>query len=1221
MKKYVNNLREFAASNPQARRAFLGFSFFTALFLMSPFINVMLRFKPKVTDFSSRVISDAAVNNLDISGRISNYYNIFTGLLILSTLVFVGLYHFVGKRASEQHLSNIAIRRLYQASLIGIACVFAGFLLVNIDVATFFIYFYCLFLLLQIRIGKAYIPKDFAMWTVLVSFTCSNLIYTFFASKKFYGKLDHEVRIKQILLPIDLKQIFLVVVYFAVSVFFWFLGRALLKKGNASNGAIYRNALYLAGLPILLVTVFESLFLEFFNILNVRFGYVFHAQMKLYVLLTLVALVLSVFLFLKFCKRENAAESNDIITKYYYPLLLLNFGLVCAQPWRLYHPENEFFEFANHGLSVDHFFRYGSIPIIETFDAHMLSHEFFAYLYGFLNGYEPWAVFLYSSSFSILATLVIYFTFKKVMHPTAAFLIVVGLPLMTLLDNNFTFAGILGLMVLKLLDVQSTRNHYLFWIAAILLSLYKLDIGYASIMAALVTYFAVNYIQNKSVSIKKIAITAAISSGAMLLLFMVLCLIKGVSPIERLYEFLVVSMSNQNWAIEKMGDANLTIFRLAYYLLPLAVFVMVVWVAVKLMLESAFLDKIRSSKRMQHTLILFLFFAGFFFFNIPRGIVRHTLEFGNIKQITSTIPFAILLFVLLFKKHRMLLFLGSFIGVYLLMSLTTTSVLKHENSKLAETFGSLSFQEQFLTAVDFKGTRVDGSFDVSEIKAFKETLDKLLAPNETYFDFSSKNYYHALTERRNPLYVNQTPLMINGDKSQQMALEQIKKANPPIVLMPIRANAWSHIDGVYVDFKFYLISEYIYKNYAPIMRTPSFDIYALHSKKADYMKKLAHQTKSSGVEITDFSVFQTPSIFFKNAAVSKASDNKFVITPSGTDAFFSGLLEGLKNEGKISKGSLNTIPVNLTLNVTPGSTGSIKIYYLFSAADSYSEANKFEFTINQVSAQDLTLNFPKMPYEFMIAINTSSVKVNSLKISYDSAASVASSIPSLPEYGDYWLGDVPTLWAEKANEPLFEQVSALSAPIVESKAMFPRKLIKNDRKPYYLFIEATSAIEMSGAVNFFDGNEKRNIIHFNIQPGKASYAIRLSSNYYWWHTTAESKIILTSDQAMTISKLSVISEDGKDEIQFKDSDLSLSNITDENWYGGVGLSNNMLLMDYVPGREKRLQPGKKLLLKDGQSMTIKSIDVVNNYIHIHIMENPVDYKAAASFPNTLQIAK
>lgn len=1221
MRKYLNNLREFAVANPETRKAFLGFSFFTALFLMSPFINVMLRFKPKVTDFSSRVISDAAVNNLDISGRISNYYSIFSGLLIVSALVFLGLYHFAGRTTAQHHLPKIGLRRLYQASLIGTACVFASFLLVNIDFATFFVYFYCLFLLLQIRTRKAYLHEDLAMWAVLVAFSFSNFIYTFFANKDFYGKLDHAVRIKQILLPIDLKQVFLVAIYFVVAVFAWILGQMILKKPAPENATTYRNALFLSALPILFITIFESVSLEIFNILNVRFGYVFHGQMKLYALLTLAATILSVVLFLKFRKRQKHTESNDIITKYYYPLMLLNFGLVCAQPWRLYSPESEFFEFANHGISVDHFFRYGSIPIIETFDAHMMSHELFAYLFGFLNGYEPWAVFLYDSSFSILATLAIYFVFKKAMHPTVAFLIVVSLPLMTLLDNNFTLAAVLGLALIKLLDARTTRNHYLFWIAAILLSLYKLDIGYASIMAALVTYFAVNYIVNQSVEFKKVAVTAAVSLGAMLLLFVILCLVKGVSPLTRLYEFLLVSMSNQNWAIEKMGDANLTVFRIAYYLLPLAVFVMVVWVALKLMVQSTFLDKIRSSKKMQHTLILFLFFAGFFFFNIPRGIVRHTLEFGNIKQITSTIPFAVLLFVLLLKKHRLMSFLGSFIGMYLLMSLTTTSLLKHESSKLAETFGSLSFKEQFRPATDFKGTRVDGSLDVSEIKAFKEILDKLLAPNETYFDFSSKNYYHALTQRKNPLYVNQTPLMINGDKSQEMALGQIKKANPPIVLMPIRANAWSDIDGVYVDYKYYLISEYVYKNYSPVMRTASFDVYALHSKKDAYLKKLVQQTKSSSIEITDFSLLQKPSTIIKNATLAKGADNKFMITPTGANAFFSGLLDGLKNEDKISKTSVNPVPVSFTLNVTPGSVGSIKVYYLFNSADSYSEANKYEFPIQQLNAQDLTMRFLKMPHEFMIAINTSSVKVNSLKIDFDSAASMASSIPSLPEFGDYWIGEVPRLWAEQSDEEAFEKVSNLSSPLIESVAMFQRKQIKDYRKPTYLFIEATSEIEMSAAVTFFDGNEKRNIIHFNIKPGKGSYAIRLSSNYYWWHTTPDSKIALTADKAMKITKLSIISQDGKDEIQYKNGDLSLSNITDENWYGGVGLTNNLLLMDYVPGREKLFKPGSMMQLKDGRAMTIQSAAVVGNYLHIHIVGNPVDYKDAVAFPNTFQMAQ
>jgi hypothetical protein len=1219
MRKYLNNLREFAVANPETRKAFLGFSFFTALFLMSPFINVMLSFKPKIKDFSDHIISDAAVNNLDIAGRVSNYYNIFTGLLLVSALVFLFLYHFVGRKTAKGTVDKRLLKKLYDGSIIGISCVFASFLLINVDFSSFFVYFFCFFLLLQLKFGSENSPKDLAMWIVLVSFPFTSIIFTYFDNKNFYGILDHDVRINEILLPTDLKLMFLVAVYFLVALSFWFLGKLILRRTAPEHQPNQGNVLFLATLPLMFITIVQSLLLEIFNILNVRFGYVFSAQMKLYFLLGLLASGLSVFCFFRLRRRVGSETGANIINKYYHPLILLSLGLVCSQPYRLYNPADEFFEFANHGLSVDHFFRYGSIPIVETFDAHMLSSEFFAFIYGFLNGYEPWAVFLYFGTFSIGATFLLYYIFKKVLNPTVAFLIVVSLPLMTLLDNQFTFAGVLGLMLIKLLDNRSVKNHYLFWIAVVLLSLYKLDIGFAAIMAALVTYFAVNYILNKSFEFKKMMVPALVCIGAMLALFFILCLVKGVSPIGRLYEFLIVSMSNQNWAIEKMGDVNLTVFRLAYYLLPLTAFLMVLWVTIKISICSGFVQTLRDSKKLQYALILFLFFAGFFFFNIPRGIVRHTLAYGNIKQITSTIPFAILMFVLLFKRNRPLIFMASFIGVYFLISLTAPTLQKHEYSKLAETFGSISFKDQFTKPYDFNGTRVGKSIDLSEINAFKGILDKLLQPHETYFDFSSKNYYHALTKRKNPLYVNQTPLMINGDKSQDMALEQIRAAKVPIVLMPIREKAWSGIDGVFVEYKYYKISEYLFKNYSPIMRFPSFDIYALNSKRPEYLRKLVKKAET-GEAITDFSWLQKPSTVFGNMRLVKDTDGKFKISAAGTSPFFRGMLEGLRGE-KILDANYSGAAI-FTLNITPGTAGSVRVYYVLNSQESYTEENTIEIPIQQVQAQDLTLKFPKMPLELMISINTGSIKFNSLKISKPGENIQPDAIPTQPEPADYWLGEVPRLWAERSNEPVFSKVSRLSNSLYESLASFKKKDLKNYRKPFYCYLEAESDVQMGGSVTLYDGNEKRASFHFNIVPGKAAYAIRLSSNYYWWLSTPESRIeFKTDNKAIRLIKFSLISEDGKEELQYSNKDLTLSNITDDNWYGGVGLKNGLVLFNYVPGREKLLKPGSKIVLNNGQFMTIRDIQVVENYIQVQVVENPLDFKEAAAFPNTVKIEK
>lgn len=1214
----LNKVRQFASKNPEAKNAFLAFSFFTAVFLVSPFINVIFDFTPKIKDFSSHVVSNATVNDLNISGRVSNFYNLFLWLALLTVSVFWLLYRSVGNHFNKKQDWAEALKILQNTSVIGIACVFAGFLLIDTSFATIFVFLFGIFQLLHLGSRKTYLHRFLPIWALLVSFPIVDIFYLFLDRKNFYDKLDKGISIEKVLLPVDVKMICLAVIYFCTALAVWHLGARLLRNVAAENQTRVRNALFSASLPMLVVAIFESVLLEFFNTLNLRFNYIFNSPLKLYVLLAMVAVAWSAWRFSKFRQQEKyASVPREIIGGYYYPLMLLNFGMLVFQPWRMISPENEFFEFANHGISVDHFFRYGSIPIVETFDAHMMSNEFFAYLYGILNGYEPFAPFLYIGYFTVINYLVIYYLLKKAINPTVAFLTVAAFPLLSLFDNHFTLSAIMAFMIIRLLREQSLKNFYYFWIAGLSLAMYKLDVGFSSILAALVTYFAIHYLLNKTFAWRKMLVSGIVSVGVLLALFCLLCLVRSVNPVSRLYEFLIVSMSNQNWAIAKMGDASLTIFRLVNYLLPMALFLLFGWTVTRLVFDSKFAQKIRTSGKAQYLLVFFVFFSGFFFFNIPRGIVRHTLEYGVIKQIISTIPVAILMFILLFRKrHKLMVFFMTYFGLYLIVSLTGNSLKNREAALLTTAITAPNFKEKFQEAYEFKGTRVRIGFDTSEIANFKSILDKVLKPNETYFDFASKNYYHALTARKNPLYVNQTPLMLNGDKSQELALEQIQKAKPPIVLMPIKGVFWSEIDGVNVTYKYFRISEYIYKNYSPIMRMASFDIYALNSKKDEYRQKLSKDNQESGnITVTDFSFFEKPTTNISVAQLSKDTDGKYLVSNHGTDSYISGVMAGLK-AANVLKADNNAAPVTFRFNLNPASTGNVKFYYIFNEGEAYSENNVKVFQVDHTGSQDMAIDLPKMPHEFMIGVNTSNVKFNTLNI-----IRATQNTSAQPETIDYWLGETPRVWAEKSADAVFSKVSALGESITESSLLFDKKQIQNDKKPFYLYIEADSPVDMMAKVSLVDANADKANFHFTIKPGMNRYAVRLSANYYWWNSSSEAKISFHTDQPLIISKMALIGEDGNEEIRYKNNNLSLSNISDVNWYGGVGISNNKLLMDYSPDKERQLKGASKILLGDGSEILLDGFDIVGKYIHVRVKGNAADYRQSAAYPNTIVISK
>ena len=128
--------------------------------------------------------------------------------------------------------------------------------------------------------------------------------------------------------------------------------------------------------------------------------------------------------------------------------------------------------------------------------------------------------------------------------------------------------------------------------------------------------------------------------------------------------------------------------------------------------------------------------------------------------------------------------------------------------------------------------------------AFKKLADTVLTEDQTYLDAASVNYFYALTDRKNPFYVNQIPMMLNGDSGQRMAVNEAKKVDAPLALMPIYRDRddgifFSAIDGSALDYKFYKLYEYIYANYVPLVRLSEIDVYCLPEYRDAYAAQLA----------------------------------------------------------------------------------------------------------------------------------------------------------------------------------------------------------------------------------------------------------------------------------------------------------------------------------------------------------------------------------------------
>lgn len=1211
MKKIIRNSKEFYDTNPKAFKALLLFCFFLSFLLASPILNFILESKPRIQDFSSHVISNASLRNFDVSKRIKLYYSGLLSVLILTAVLFLISFNRFKKRAGDFQNHKKELTLISNLSLIGIACIFSSFFLINVDLAVLFIVFLVWYLLLSITQNKFQWHKNNGFWILIISIPFSVLLHQTIKSvlASRLSALDN------IQLQNAIETLIFFLPFFAICIFLhqflkWFFENAVEVEQK-------RQQLFFATIPISFVLIFQSIFLEFFNIFNVRIGFVFKNPKLLFTGFAILAILFSVLIYKRIVKLGRHFDKN-ILVKYHFVLLIIAVGFMTSQPWSMISPENEFFEAGNHGISIDHFFRYGSIPIIENFDAHMLSNQLFPFLYGILNGYEPWAPLLYISYIIIFNYLIVYQLLKRIMGSEYALVICLCFPLLGLVNNYYVFVGTIGLLLISTLNSSSKNKFYWFWAGTILLCIYRLDIGFSSLISGALAYLLMSYILKKSVEFKKFALAGIITFVSALLLFVFLCVLKSINPINRLHEFLLVAMSNQNWAFTDMGDMNHIVFRISYYVLPLLIVFLLAKVILKSFLEKEYVIQILKTKQTQAAFILFVYFAFNFYFNIPRGIVRHTFISGITTNIISTIPLALLAFIFIKKrKENILIFLSASFGLYLVVNLNKPTFKDAGKSFFSEAVLSPSFSEKFNGGAAFNGTRVRESFSLSEIRQFKGILDAVLEPDETYFDFASLNLYHVLVGRKNPTYVNQSPLLLNGDDSQKMAIEEIKNSKAPIVIVPKGENIWKMIDGVPTNYKYYMISEYIYKNYTPFLAMSNFDIYVLKSKKIAFKNKLKKNAHGSAAFSTqNFSAVNLEKLIQNDIIVEKTFDKKILLKKNGTDPFIFGLIEQFDKLASFNK----DIPVSIKIKVATKTAGSVQIFYLKQEENSFVEENSKRFSIDTAGEHDLVLALNSFPKDLRIDLDISELVVE--EISFVSAISDTGKEKMDIEIPTFDLGSIPLVWGKKSEKDLFDKMKKLNDEVIQTSFVIETKEIKYRAQPFYLFVEMKSETKQVLKVEMFnERNEKKGEYFMNAPKSIGQrLALRVSTNYYWWNEHI-SKIVLTSETIINVSKLGLIAADGSEQVSYKDSGFLLCNINDDFWFNGVGKQANILLFANSPQILKVLRSSKQIQLIDGSKITIKNITEAGNYIHVEIEENLEAYKLAASYPNEIKFVK
>jgi hypothetical protein len=288
--------------------------------------------------------------------------------------------------------------------------------------------------------------------------------------------------------------------------------------------------------------------------------------------------------------------------------------------------------------------------------------------------------------------------------------------------------------------------------------------------------------------------------------------------------------------------------------------------------------KNKSINKNDYSTIILLILGFAYIFNFSRGIVRHNLI--EIDQSYYIFIFDSILYIALFIEKviikKDIYFLPILALIMIMFSLSINNIDIKNNaldnsisrfeiiskniSKNISKSNGLSYYDK-IAIEKIKKTRIIYNNDINT-SYFKELCDLLLDEDDTFLDFANYSFLYSAYNREDPVYVSQSPLQLSGEFTQIQFIKQIEKNinNIPIAILPNEfEDVNSTLDGINNTYRYYLISEFIYEHYYPLIKKDKINIWVLKDKYLEY-KNLLNKNDYNDLLIDELSELNDASI-------------------------------------------------------------------------------------------------------------------------------------------------------------------------------------------------------------------------------------------------------------------------------------------------------------------------------------------------------------------------
>ena len=782
-----------------------------------------------------------------------------------------------------------------------------------------------------------------------------------------------------------------------------------------------------------LIPFCTSLYIEFIVWLNQREIFVTH--LRRYYFFAIVAGIIVTAAFAWFCVKKNKSIKNW--KTFTYPALIFGFACLWQQIAVASEQTVDLFETANSSILIGNFLNFGDIPIVEHYGGHMMTGVWEAFVYAVLNNDFSGALFSpYANYIAVIIVVLFFILIRHVWNEDAALVVTLFLPFY----DSISYWG-LGILMALAAMAYVKKNSYvragLFWLACIWCALYRLDLGFAFIVACILA-LGIYIVINKNINaLKQLAITLGIWGILGLSVWCGLCIAKDINPINRLLEFLYINLSNQDWAYSSIGDTSLAKFAFTYIFVP--------FLSVIALLYLVFSKKLKEELHDTKWVMIMIF--GFsYLYNFSRGLVRHSLA----EDALSICLWSGLFFLSMFFasiKHNWKLFIPAFTLCMLIFNLFqyNTNFSKDSVANIAvgkvgnytETWTLGRFDDEEVADGEIAKTywtqlrddhevieRIEWTDDLKRtIQGYQVVIDGLLDEDETFVDFINKTSIYPLLNRENPVYVSQSPLQLSGQFTQEEFVKEM--AGVPIVLMPYdsdNSRASEGLDGVPNSYRYYKVAEYIYQNYVPLCTYENqYAVWCLADRYDEFATKV-QQLKESGTDIKN-SIASAENIGLNSVELISNSDGSLNVNFTGVDPIVSELQNVIDTSEYIGKN------LSMAIEYETDVPGLMQIYYTTESGESYTGEKVVSYDA-QSNSGVAKFTIPITEYT-RIRFDTpegASVKIKSFKVGtcncdfaeygYDGPYIQEDGISYsyLPYVHSYGLSKLPLIWAEGDSE-------------------------------------------------------------------------------------------------------------------------------------------------------------------------------------------------------------